>query len=770
MKIGINIIGLFPGKNGGAEQYIRNIVETLNRNREIDVFLFVNDEALPTFEENETLHLFVINLGPLQDSELNYYIDLLSLDVWFCPLFHLVPHECSIPTVVAVFDIQQEFFPQNFSKQELKMRRVETSYTMENADLILTISEFSKRTIIEKFRLPEEKIRVTYLDADLCFEDPIDETLMKEIKNKLPTEYIFYPANSWPHKNHLRLIKAYKILKDKYGISFKMVFTGDQKQEKKNIENFIAKNNLRDDIVYLGYLEQRLMPYVYMNAKMVVFPSLFEGFGIPLVEAMKVGVPLACSNSASIPEIAGDAAIYFDAEDINDIAYKIYKLYCDEVTQSRLKENAKKRKAIFSWENCANQTMQELGGVCIIQEEKDMIATPLVSVITPSYNQGEFIRETIDSVLEQDYSNIEYIVMDGGSTDETVDILKEYGEKIVWCSEKDEGQADAVNKGLKIARGKIIGWLNSDDTYCDGAIERVVSFFNTHPKVDMVYGEGYYIDKEGNVTDRYLTERYDKKRLAETCIICQPSAFFRREFVETVGGLDKNLQLCMDYDLWMKMAQQGRIAYIPFYLANSRMYEENKTMSRRNEVYREVCRTVKKYYGYVPHTWIIGYAHHLCDGRKKFLFYPQCIRLFIKYNYDNLEYWMVFAKKVVKKIIKPSGRYTEMEHYPDGWLGPVYHTSINTRKNVENFRITGQNILPFGEVLKVSIEIDGEFVGQVELNEKGDFEKIIKLNKVFPRGLHRVVLNMSASMSPMEAKIGRDKRKLSFLLKNMEMR
>src|SRR5690606_33014626 len=103
-------------------------------------------------------------------------------------------------------------------------------------------------------------------------------------------------------------------------------------------------------------------------------------------------------------------------------------------------------------------------------QSRKLSSYPLVSVVTPSYNKGKFIKETIESVLSQDYPNIEYIVMDGGSTDETVDILKSYGDRIAWISEKDDGQADAVNKGIARARGEIIGWLNSDDTYLPGAV------------------------------------------------------------------------------------------------------------------------------------------------------------------------------------------------------------------------------------------------------------------------------------------------------------
>jgi len=229
---------------------------------------------------------------------------------------------------------------------------------------------------------------------------------------------------------------------------------------------------------------------------------------------------------------------------------------------------------------------------------------PLVSIITPSFNQGNYIKETIDSVITQDYYNIEYIVVDGGSTDNTINILKSYSSRIKYISEKDNGQANAVNKGIEMSKGDIIGWLNSDDIYMPDTIRKIVNFFYNNPAYDIVYGNAYIIDETGNITGEYPTEPFDYNRLADRCYICQPTVFFKRHAIESNGYLDESLHLCLDYELWMRLAKRYKFGYINDVLACSRMYAENKTLSRHDEVYKEAHRILYKHYGYIPLSWI----------------------------------------------------------------------------------------------------------------------------------------------------------------------
>jgi glycosyltransferase involved in cell wall biosynthesis len=244
-------------------------------------------------------------------------------------------------------------------------------------------------------------------------------------------------------------------------------------------------------------------------------------------------------------------------------------------------------------------------------------ARPLVTVVTPSFNQAQFIRETIDSVLTQRYPAIEYLVMDGGSTDETVSILREYGARLSWRSDRDRGQAHAVNAGWRLGRGSIVAYLNSDDAYLPDAVERAVDALTRDPDVGAVYGEAYHVDERGAILDRYPSEPFSMARLEETCFICQPTVFLRRELVERVGYLDEDLRYSLDYDLWIRAARVARFTFVPHYLARSRLHADAKTFKERVPAHAEIMRTVRRHFGYVPPSWVYAYANAVLGPRDR---------------------------------------------------------------------------------------------------------------------------------------------------------
>lgn len=241
---------------------------------------------------------------------------------------------------------------------------------------------------------------------------------------------------------------------------------------------------------------------------------------------------------------------------------------------------------------------------------------PKVSIITPSLNQGRFIERTIRSVLDQELECLEYLVVDGGSRDETLEILRRYGSRLTWVSEPDLGQADAVNKGLKRAHGEIIGWLNSDDIYYPGAVSAACEFFESRPEIDVVYGDANHIDIDDNVIEPYPTEPWDSGRLAEICFICQPAVFFRKAVFDKYGLLDTRLNFCMDYEYWLRLRNaKARFGHMPRVLAGSRLYPETKTLGSRVRVHREINDMTHERLGRVPDKWLFNYAHAVAESR-----------------------------------------------------------------------------------------------------------------------------------------------------------
>jgi glycosyltransferase involved in cell wall biosynthesis len=250
-------------------------------------------------------------------------------------------------------------------------------------------------------------------------------------------------------------------------------------------------------------------------------------------------------------------------------------------------------------------------------ERTERVGRPLVTIVTPSFNQGRFVERTILSVLEQDYPLIEYLVMDGGSTDQTLEILQKYSNRLAFVSEKDRGQAHAINKGFMRAHGDILAFLNSDDTYLPGAVSAAVEGLQGNRGAPFLYGEAHSIDEAGEILDRYPTEPFSFERLHETCFICQPAVFVARSAIEQAGYLDEDLNYCLDYEWWIRLSRLGQPAYIKKYLANTRVYATTKTLGQRRQFHWEIARMWKRVEGRVPSAWVFALAHAIIEVRFK---------------------------------------------------------------------------------------------------------------------------------------------------------
>jgi glycosyltransferase involved in cell wall biosynthesis len=370
-----------------------------------------------------------------------------------------------------------------------------------------------------------------------------------------------------------------------------------------------------------------------------------------------------------------------------------------------------------------------------------MIEYPLVTIVTPSYNQGRFIEATITSVLNQGYPNLEYLVIDGGSTDNTLDILKQYDGKLKWISEKDKGQSDAINKGFKLARGEIVAWLNSDDTYEPGAIQAAVDYFNKHDNVALVYGEGDIIDEFGLKVKRFdATQDFDLWTLIHVWdYIMQPATFFRRDALKQVNYLDENLHWCMDWDLWIKLALRYDVGFINQVFANSREYAETKTSTGGWKRFREIISLMRKYGNkkYPPGWFLYGastlYANNSNNKLSKFI---SSAVMFVVHNH-------VHKNLPIK--------------YKDNWIGHKYNFTIPAGK--KKVIIRGDAVFGNNLPLNITVDVNGVILANNKIISTGYFEVMLYLDQI--ESVKYGVLKVDRLIVPASFSDSSDHRKLS---------
>lgn len=218
----------------------------------------------------------------------------------------------------------------------------------------------------------------------------------------------------------------------------------------------------------------------------------------------------------------------------------------------------------------------------------------LVSIITPSFNQAAFLQQTLNSVLQQDHHDLEYLVVDGGSRDGSVDIIRQSASRLAWwVSEPDSGQADAINKALAHARGEVVAWLNSDDYYLPGTVRAAARVFQVHPDAVLVYGNMLAVDEANRITNKLVYQQVSLEDLMCFRIIGQPAAFIRRSALEAVGGLDTSLHMLLDHQLWIRLATVGRMIYVGETWAAARYHPRAKNRASARDFGREAFRILE---------------------------------------------------------------------------------------------------------------------------------------------------------------------------------
>jgi glycosyltransferase involved in cell wall biosynthesis len=229
-----------------------------------------------------------------------------------------------------------------------------------------------------------------------------------------------------------------------------------------------------------------------------------------------------------------------------------------------------------------------------------------VSIVTPSFNQADYIEKSILSVLQQSYENIEYIIIDGGSSDGSVEIIKKYQDQLsYWVSERDDGQTHAIKKGFDIATGDIYAWLNADDAYSLDTVSKAVEYLKHNIEVDLIYGNRLAIDENGRILYWKKMLPIGANSIFSSMIVGQESCFWRRSIYKSVGGLDPKVKFSMDYDFFSRIAQKGRFNYVPELWAAFRIHEDSRTMNEYAYLGRREVEIIQKnIWGKTVPSWI----------------------------------------------------------------------------------------------------------------------------------------------------------------------
>ncbi len=375
MNVLLNGMDFSPGRMGGVETYFRNLVEHLARSDPSNDYRIImalsqakyfslpytNVTILPFHYSAPSIGWFVRgSLRHMMNLDiLGLKINRLDADVIHHPFSVLNPKGLKIPSVLTFWDLQHEYYPEYFSRYELWLRRRLYKASVDEAARVIVGAEYTKRCLVERYGADPGKIDVIPVGYGSEFRIMDDQDGLDRIRKKydLTKPFLFYPAATWPHKNHGQLFTALTFMKNLFRFDGELVLSGIAMRSHKDFRARIEKVGLGDTVKVLGYVPFDELPYLYNLARILVFPSLFEGFGIPVVEAMACGCPIACSNVTALPEAVGEAGVLFDPTSPEDIAEKIWSVWNNPEKRRSMRAKGLERVNSFKWENTARKTI-----------------------------------------------------------------------------------------------------------------------------------------------------------------------------------------------------------------------------------------------------------------------------------------------------------------------------------------------------------------------------------------------------------------------------
>ncbi len=379
----IDLRWMIPGYTGGIEILARTFVETLLRTETRHGFTLLLPSAARydfDLQDRPNFHLQISD-GPISYvDEVNWRINTKrarqfetrngqtwinhrrsSASIALSLQGSIHPDLLTLKNLALIPDLQHEVFPEFFDPHELENRRRDIQNTIANACRIITISQFSRQALLDRFKISPDRVIVAYPAAEPIFNQASIES--EQIWNKYglnPGKYLFYPAHTWPHKNHRLIFQALAILKQTRRISIDLVCSGAPKEAHQDLVKLSESLGIQEQFRFLGYCPRPEIPALYKGATALVLPSLFEGFGMPVLEAMQSGCPVICSNATSLPEVAGNAACYIDPDDPANLAQAIHQVLTNHALREELIINGRRQAAYFTWEQFSKVILDSL--------------------------------------------------------------------------------------------------------------------------------------------------------------------------------------------------------------------------------------------------------------------------------------------------------------------------------------------------------------------------------------------------------------------------
>lgn len=534
MRIGVNCLSL-QKDIGGLRQYFQRLFrELLSSDFDNSYIFFFTERNLSELELIGNDRWKELSIRVVDEGEIRLHLH--KIDLYFCPFGVLSPRPLPIPSVLQLADIQEIFYPQFFTAEVLSMRKASFGPSTRCAGAVITLSEFSKNTIVEHHGIASEKIFVTRLVADSVFYQNYSLKSLDHLD--LPTQFVFYPANHWQHKNHILLLTALKFIKEEKGVLIPAICTGLPMHNGFPLAEKIAEYGLSAQVRYVGYLSPEEMQSLYSQATLLCFPSLFEGFGMPVLEAMAAGCPVVCSNAASLPEVAGNAAIYFDPDDSVAAASAILRLWQDSELRDELIMKGRMRAAEFT---AAAMAAVHLKAFEYAQSNFNYTPVPskgIVSAITIATSivprNFELQRATINSWI-----NLGIKVISLNSAEEVAIVSQNFPDvpinTVNRTAEAATGKPyvffDDVRSALLDEPSKICGIVNSDIML--NADPNLADFIVETTGDGLLFGSRIDIDSMTNLDGAKFIYGFD-------------FFFFRKEVLELFPGSD----FCLGVPWW----------------------------------------------------------------------------------------------------------------------------------------------------------------------------------------------------------------------------